>query len=1567
MSGSSNSGGGVTPPYPSPSLQVIEQADHHRASVSSRSDGGSFGADPSRAGGGATNYYASGNSRISLSNAVSSLQSAVPRGSDYMYAMDTHDNMHKLSNSNSLSSMAFEDSQRRSYHPIEFLMGGSGGMAASTGNLAESLQSGRLARNTSESSPTSGLGMVSFGHLSTGQNSFFAAAEQAQSPLLPRPITYGLGAPDNPNNDTKLHIPPSGAGDSFGPAPPFVLPASNVTATGGKPAATTLSDSLPSIHGSVFSDAPKQLLPQIRSKDSLASTITTADKSPLEPSMTARGPTSNRSLAPSLNISRFPMPQSPNSSVATHRPTTPTPLSDVPHGADGGRAASAFPTQRLPNPPERPPSHLIHDSGLADSRCSANETARLQSSARSSPTAAVPASLPSPVKSPAYQTPLALLAASDSNGSNGNDEVRAASPVPAAADVAADVAARLPAPPHVSSVRVSSTISPSPPSHHAHGDGDKEPTPLNVSVKVAPPVPVVPPTKEKGGSSSASSSASRQTNDHQHQQTSSQPSESPASHPSAPPVPATALPHFAPIIQQTDFRKSDVKDIACTGAFTMEDIMSAAVKLRLLRHELLSRAEPLPTIQKSAISAGRVKRLKTTLEGASQAESAARVSSPQPPPRVVDVNDFQDTLVVFDNVVLAISFALWGSVAHYNELVRGLLNYCAADVVSKKKSLQQLKDGMPAEGDKEAKGTSVEPAASSVIAKARLNVPFSSVLRFLNHNGVDVLVVTSNRKAASSFCAKRRQVRRRVRRESADAHAARGDGEASRSGDDNNDAVSGPSDLSQKAAPALSSGVAASSEQLRRVLVALSYDDKQCLWCPLTVSRPIRPIAEAWHQSRRLSRRQAHQTQRRERRRAQAAAAEREKKAAAQAKLNAWQQRMTAFCPVGAAATTTTPSVTVTATEVAGPGGYVMEAARHVAVVVPNTDNFTAAMTDESSSRTAKAGNKLPFDGVLYPNLTQTDVGFKVMLTQGMHPLFGLARLRLLVGMLLGVITFLFGLAFIIFVTKTTGVCFFDSATLQCILPGDVVAASSDSSSSSNSSSGSTSCFPILAGNALDGFDSKLSNRFLYGRPVSPGNCLIVTMCCVFTAILACVLIAFFAARYLALGGVRPCFHYILQAVQFVLSAIACAFAAYVVFCFHERRHTMACATLKPADATLCAARLGHCGARYAYTAHTRLTGTNVALALAIVYLILCVLHWLTSLLPVVPSPAQQDAIPTATPDTYAFRPSLFAPDGLTPPEVERLRAVMQGPLRQDLQQWVQQQDRLLTASTTIGEIMQANRIRSLKQMKLNEQRRLRRTRPFAGQRKGRDRSGGTGDSECGDGCPPKGRRGRSRYLVWSDGEAHGSNDSGGNDSDSTMSSTSAAAAAARDRNVVLAPRLVQRVNEIGSKVRARASQQQQHREQEQRSSNPLLLSASIPTTAEHASATVSDSAAPQNGSLHPSPSSLAPAGEVTRVSSRPGSATSVRRTPSNVRKVVVMADDEEGNCLTRPSSESRANGAAVPSAPLTAKPSFARGSSTEAQPLSGGDGPSSTVSPSVVFEIDHIVSRLQKARQSMS
>ncbi|GET92972.1 hypothetical protein, conserved [Leishmania tarentolae] len=897
-------------------------------------------------------------------------------------------------------------------------------------------------------------------------------------------------------------------------------------------------------------------------------------------------------------------------------------------------------------------------------------------------------------------TPLALLVSCYNNNSNGGGS----------GEGDKENRRSLPAKPSFSS----SSISPPQSDICGHPPPTKQPSPL------PPPAPT--PIVEPLSPSAPASSPSQSTSGHEEAPSSTlafpmgssprlqkqQRWERPA---------AADLVHFAPLIQQFDFRKRDIKSIADTSVFRMDDVNTVAVNLQLLRHEVLGRAEPIANIQQAAIRAGRVKALKPKRSGKPRVSVSSMAPSDVAPelPRVINVSDFHDTLAVFDNPILSISFALWGSVAPYNDLVKVLQEFCAPS-----RCPHRGGKGRPKNGDDDASEAERHhtEALSPAARKAHRWVRFSSVLRFLNHCGVDVLVTSPDRKAASSFCARRLHIHQHGRRLSLDVSPA---------------------------------------TPPRRVLVALCYDCEKALWCPLTTSRPILQVALQWREYQRALRLHT-------RRKARHGKDNTHTELHPAPNHNQSQQRNTDGTDAVAESSRHLENAE--------------DGASHVVVTIPGD-----SPSDGNKTPSLKSGKQLPFHAVLYPNLVQTDLGFLLLFRQSLHPLFRTTCVRLTVGVLVGCAAVLLGIGLIVYATKTTDICLVDVHTSQCV---DVGSSGNSGSFPSNSDS---SCLAMLLSRFPSAYRAGLSYRYMYGPPTAPGKCLVVSICCAFAALLDNILIVYFAIRYIALGGIRPCFFHVLHGVQAVLGAIGCAFAAYVLSVFRTRLHMLPCAVLVAGDAMLCAAHLESCSNRYAYGVHGPLGGTNVALVLACVYLVLCVLHWLVTALPVLPSIATQDLIPTATPDTYTFRPSLFAPDGPLPTEVDQLRQAMQQPLRQELRHDVQARGRLLTTTTTIGEVMQANRVKSLKMTELNEERRRKRSRLF--QPRSRD-----GYSRQRAGEAQRGKR--QRYMVIDPGSKRLGNHRG-----SSSSSLSSFDVCGDDSNnlVVLAPRLMQRVVEIGSRV----------------------------------------------------------------------------------------------------------------------------------------------------------------------
>ncbi|KAG5467589.1 hypothetical protein CUR178_01233 [Leishmania enriettii] len=1238
-------------------------------------------------------FYARQSSRASHAAAEPSQLSPAADASVYACAMDPPKNPLDDSGA-SLDSAGLEDSQKHSYHPIKLMSCSSGAGSPKSADFVHHQSVSTHPTRTDAASVTPALG---------AKSALAAPPEHTLAQSIVRTAT--------PSG------PVSGAGA--------------VLADGSSLALFSLSkspafscDSLSSLHASGVPVPPQQLA-ETRAQPSTR--VSQIDAAAAVPPIGVRDASPSRLTASALDFPRLTTQPQPQSETLSHSirqiHKLSTPLSDTPQGVS-----------RLPLAPA--PQSLT-SLGCGSRRSSEGDVLGLRSNK--------PQVIPLTRKT--RETPLALLASSgSSNGDSGGGNKRGGdSPSRPAfsfstslsqgrsdeAYGASDLQALPPLVPQAPTQGQPSSLPPPP----------LTPVASSPTLSTASSSPLAPTSGLRGAPLEVSSSAL----DLLPAQLQLQQTEQPA---------VAGFVHFSPIIQQFDFHKTDIKNIACTSVFTLGDVSTVTVRLRLLRHEVLGRAEPIANIQQAAMRAGRIKvcKPKTSDKKRALTPGVAPPDAPPEPPRVVKITDFHDTLAVFDNALLAISFALWSSVAPYNDLVRALLAFCAPALRLRSggKTKRNDENGGAAVADKlqvDAVAAAAASASTQAAPKRRIRVPFSSVLRFLNHCGVDVLVMTPDRKCASSFCAKRRHVSAGGRRPSA------GFAYATQTTSELGGAVAGET--------------AAAAAPLRRVLVALSYDQKEALWCPLTTSRPLRQVASQWSDYRRSQRRQTRRDARREKRKAEAESAAQAKRDAIEAQLVAWQQRIASS---GQGPQQSEAGATDAAAASFRSIATATDGAPHVSIDFPGD-----SPSDGSKTPSLKSGDRLPFHKVLYPTLVQTNLSFALLLRQGLHPLFAMVRVRLIVGVPLGCFVVLFGVAFIVYVSQTTDVCLIDLRAGQCVDVG-----------SSDSDSG---CIALLMSFVPATYDAALSRRYLYGPPMAPGKCLIVTICCSFAALLDNVLIVFFAVRYLALGSIQPCFIHVLRGVQAVLGAIVCAFAAYILSIFHRRLDVLPCSALVAGDAMLCEARLQSCGHRYAYGAHGPLKGANVALILACVYLVLCVLHWVVAALPVLPSVDAQDRIPTATPDTYAFHPSLFAPDGPMPPEVNQLRHAMQPPLRQELRHHSQARDRLLTTMTTIGEMMQANRVNSLKQTKLNEERRQQRARPF------QKHSRGDGDGRRG----PKDRRGGyPRYVVV---RAEGQSTS--RRRSSSLRSTDAAAGQSRG-SVVLAPRLVKRVAEIGCRLQER-------------------------------------------------------------------------------------------------------------------------------------------------------------------
>ncbi|XQJ31382.1 hypothetical protein NXY56_007493 [Leishmania guyanensis] len=160
---------------------------------------------------------------------------------------------------------------------------------------------------------------------------------------------------------------------------------------------------------------------------------------------------------------------------------------------------------------------------------------------------------------------------------------------------------------------------------------------------------------------------------------------------------------------------------------------------------------------------------------------------------------------------------------------------------------------------------------------------------------------------------------------------------------------------------------------LCRVLITLNYDRREALWCPLTISRPIRQVASQRHEYQRPQWLQTQCIARRKKHENEAEAAVQVKKDAIETELLAWQLRTAPYRQQprqseasgtgAAAAARSQPLVDAE------------DNAPHVIIPVPG-DN----PSNGSKTPSLKPEYPLPFHAVLCPNLVQTDVGLTLLL-----------------------------------------------------------------------------------------------------------------------------------------------------------------------------------------------------------------------------------------------------------------------------------------------------------------------------------------------------------------------------------------------------------------------------------------------------------------------------------------------------------------------------------------------------------------------------------------------------------
>lgn len=683
---------------------------------------------------------------------------------------------------------------------------------------------------------------------------------------------------------------------------------------------------------------------------------------------------------------------------------------------------------------------------------------------------------------------------------------------------------------------------------------------------------------------------------------------------------------FVPLIQQLDYRKSDIKRIAETSVYTCTDLVSSMeVSLQTKRTAALGKLDPVERVMREMIQSGVPK----TLELA------------QVIPHVT-IHDFTSAAVGYDSIILALSLALWGSVLYARDIVAAARRYFNAVLTEEEKQNH----------------------------RTRLRVTLSVFLSWLNEEGIDVLIMTSDREACSSYCAKHAaadDLQRRSRYCRIGLNPRESLVDLPMVSTLNADTLQ----LSDAVSTAISLPAANSSET--RVLAALEYDVKRKLWGPVTTARRIRAAEHAAYRGRRHQRKLQRQSRRRTARRAARQAAAEEAARNIAAKLAEWEEYKQRI-----------------ETEVIVDHGTVILPPNHV-------EEF---LFKEVLSKPSTDG--LPFEHMEYPTIIQTDFAVGTLLREATHPVLSNTRWKLFLGSILAILSACCAVALIVYVQRSYSVCAFSRSLNRC------VATAADGSLDN--------CLQYVT----VGFSSSPIIRYLFGMPLSVGNVLVVVVSLEMVATCFGVLLIVFATRFMATGSRRPGYLYLIQGCHALLSVVALGFAAFALSHLSRRSSILSCRAFKNIDRALCTNKLESCPDFY-YQVSPGTAVPGLPLALGIVLLVLCALELAVALVPALPSRSVRRELPTATPQTQAFRPSRFAPDGISSEQVAELQRTIHPRLREQLQRHIEMQEQLLKRSLTVGEMMQAHREFSLRQMNRTNQKKrehLRKRREYRATRR---------------------------------------------------------------------------------------------------------------------------------------------------------------------------------------------------------------------------------------------------------
>lgn len=453
-----------------------------------------------------------------------------------------------------------------------------------------------------------------------------------------------------------------------------------------------------------------------------------------------------------------------------------------------------------------------------------------------------------------------------------------------------------------------------------------------------------------------------------------------------------------------------------------------------------------------------------------------------------------------------------------------------------------------------------------------------------------------------------------------------------------------------------------------RVLVVLVYAAESGLWSPATIARHIRVAVEKNKQWLKMSRKE-HLKQKQKRLKILRLE---HKKFRLQRRRKRWEK----FCqqePIN-------PLKILESRENAQ-SHYLKEKKDSLRTSKNSLDIEKTLQVDVSTASSSEG----PFEKMMYPNLQQADFDFFAVIGKVRHPWFRRACIRLVIGAVSGFFCLVMGLLLVFVMPQRMHWCVQRRERGQesiCLSSTDYTA-----SFLSNSSS-SSSCVKSFYEAS---FSSKLVGAFFFGQEASVGKLLISAICISFFAIISGFLTTFFFVRSYAVGSTKRKFLYVYHGINLSLGVAIVGLVAgtmyWIVYLKVKKKTEIYCTFLSPMAQGQCLLLQKNCGDfRYAIFLIPRDEVT--LLILSAVMLFFSLLQYVAFCIPLKANHKQK--ILTAIPDTYAFRPSPFSPDGLSISQQSVLRNSLYPTLYENLVEQNNDLNRLVSENKTVKEMVDA-------------------------------------------------------------------------------------------------------------------------------------------------------------------------------------------------------------------------------------------------------------------------------------